>query len=374
MMRLVIMQEPGVEPGQFQPKIVELSYDPQRPVLRVGRHSSNDVVLSDASVSRHHSEIEVRSNGLMVQDLGSSNGTFVNNQRLDPKQQVFVKPSEQLRIGNVMLLLEPDAAPLPFGPEPVPSYQEAPYYPNPQSESPPARYEEPAPPLNQEPNYPPPPIYPSRPGKAKKAKQEGKASSPNWFVIGSLLGVVILGLGVVALVLLQKGNSINGQIALPINIFANPANAESVLNITLAHPSNWQRTEAVNGSQVTFYKPGSPTTTLTLEKPPGLIIADPNLSPEATIRQYVANVRANSQGFSSLLEPTATKLKDGTPGYFTRLVFSTTVSPIVTNYTVNALSFKCGSTLYFALSGAEGQEYNGATQQDLEAAIANFKC
>jgi hypothetical protein len=354
-MRLVIIQEPGVEPGQFQPKILDLDYDPQHPVLRVGRHSSNDIVLSDASVSRHHSEIEVRPNGLMVCDMGSSNGTFVSNQRLNPQQRVFVRPGEQLRIGNVITVLEPGPVPMPPSLEP---YQRPPQ----------ARYEEP---INQNPAYPP------VPEASKVAKPKNKPTSgPNWVVIGALLGMVILGLGVLTFVILQvfNSNSNNAQSVLPPNIFASPANDEAILNITMAHPSTWQKTEAANGTQVTFYKPGSPTIVITLEKPPGLIITDPKLTPEAALRQYIANVRTNSQGFSSLLEPTPTKLKDGTPGYFAQIVFSSKVQPLVTNYTVNVLTFKCGNTLYFASTGAEDKDYNGVTKQDLGAAIANFKC
>jgi hypothetical protein len=160
--------------------------------------------------------------------------------------------------------------------------------------------------------------------------------------------------------------------ALPSNVFASPANSDKVLGITLAHPSSWQRREGTN--VVGFSPPGSDNTVITLEKPPGPTILDPRLSPEVALRQYIANVRANSQNFRVLQEPALTRLKDGTPAWFSRVVFTTTGAPVVTDYTVNVLTFKCGDTLYFASTGAEGKNYNGATRQDLEAAIANFQC
>ena len=46
--------------------------------LSIGRHSENDIVLKDMSVSRHHATIEVRGQKLLVFDAGSKNGTIVN--------------------------------------------------------------------------------------------------------------------------------------------------------------------------------------------------------------------------------------------------------------------------------------------------------
>ena len=46
--------------------------------LSIGRHSENDIVLKDMSVSRHHATIEVRGQKLLVLDAGSKNGTIVN--------------------------------------------------------------------------------------------------------------------------------------------------------------------------------------------------------------------------------------------------------------------------------------------------------
>ena len=47
-------------------------------ILKIGRHSENDIVLKDMSVSRHHATIEVRGHRMFVRDARSKNGTIVN--------------------------------------------------------------------------------------------------------------------------------------------------------------------------------------------------------------------------------------------------------------------------------------------------------
>ncbi|WP_438012267.1 FHA domain-containing protein [Psychrobacter raelei] len=54
--------------------------------LTVGRGQDNDVVLGSKQVSRQHAELTVVDDELLVQDLGSSNGTLVNDVRLEPHQ------------------------------------------------------------------------------------------------------------------------------------------------------------------------------------------------------------------------------------------------------------------------------------------------
>jgi hypothetical protein len=63
----------------------------------VGRTGGNAVWLDDQSVSRLHCSISLRSNGeVVVADLGSANGTLINNQMLDERQ------TRQLQIGDVL--------------------------------------------------------------------------------------------------------------------------------------------------------------------------------------------------------------------------------------------------------------------------------
>src|SRR5688572_22956545 len=50
-------------------------------VVRVGRHPDSDIFLDDITVSRRHVELRRTSDGYLVRDVGSLNGTYVNRAR-----------------------------------------------------------------------------------------------------------------------------------------------------------------------------------------------------------------------------------------------------------------------------------------------------
>ncbi|HVG97413.1 MAG TPA: DUF3662 and FHA domain-containing protein [Chloroflexota bacterium] len=68
--------------------------------VRIGRGLDNEVVLEDASVSRHHAEITREDGVTEVRDLGSTNGTWVNAGRVEVAS---VEPGDQLAFGAVHL-------------------------------------------------------------------------------------------------------------------------------------------------------------------------------------------------------------------------------------------------------------------------------
>lgn len=65
----------------------------------IGRGRGSSIVLAHPLVSRQHCEIYEAEGGLMVRDLGSLNGTFVNNQRIG--ESAPLPPNELLTVGTV---------------------------------------------------------------------------------------------------------------------------------------------------------------------------------------------------------------------------------------------------------------------------------
>ena len=105
-MRLVVLEIPNVPPGTAQAQQFDFDIDPDRYIWVIGRQLGSDIHLVDPSISRRHAELEVRPDGFLARDLGSSNGTFVNDQRLQPYTPKLLRPGDRLRVGNVLTLLE----------------------------------------------------------------------------------------------------------------------------------------------------------------------------------------------------------------------------------------------------------------------------
>ncbi len=63
----------------------------------IGRETDNDVVLDDPATSRHHAEILFHEGHYVVKDLGSANGTYVNEQRVSERA---LADGDAIRIGQ----------------------------------------------------------------------------------------------------------------------------------------------------------------------------------------------------------------------------------------------------------------------------------
>ncbi len=72
------------------------------PVIRIGSAPDNDIVLHDRSVSRHHAELRRTNDGLLLRDLGSTNGTFVGSLRVS---EVYLAPETLCLLGHTRLTL-----------------------------------------------------------------------------------------------------------------------------------------------------------------------------------------------------------------------------------------------------------------------------
>jgi signal transduction histidine kinase len=71
------------------------------PVLSVGRDSSNRVRLHDTEVSRRHAEFRLTPDGYRLTDVGSANGSFVNNQAV---KDVLLQSGDQVQIGQTVFV------------------------------------------------------------------------------------------------------------------------------------------------------------------------------------------------------------------------------------------------------------------------------
>ena len=71
---------------------------------RIGRSPDNDIVLSDAKVSRHHAVITDDGTTFLVTDLGSANGVRVRGRRIDPSAEL--REGDRVRIGDQEFTLE----------------------------------------------------------------------------------------------------------------------------------------------------------------------------------------------------------------------------------------------------------------------------
>ena len=77
--------------------------------LSIGRSSAAELCFpEDAGLSRQHFAFETEGDGWTVQDLGSKNGTFVNNIPL--KAKLILKPGDRITAGHLVIVFEPDAA------------------------------------------------------------------------------------------------------------------------------------------------------------------------------------------------------------------------------------------------------------------------
>src|SRR6185369_6568692 len=71
----------------------------------IGRVEDNTFQIPDPSVSSHHCEVILRGNDVVVRDLNSTNGSYINGQ---PITEATLKPSQILRLGQVEVRLESD--------------------------------------------------------------------------------------------------------------------------------------------------------------------------------------------------------------------------------------------------------------------------
>jgi pSer/pThr/pTyr-binding forkhead associated (FHA) protein len=184
-MQLLIQS--GIEAG----KVVELN----QPVVVIGRQTGCDIVLADNQVSRRHLQISMQGGTITLTDLGSANGSFVNGQPLPPNVPVPLRPGDNFKIGDSVMILRPTANPPPVDiSATVGGYGSQPY-------NVPQSYAAPQPNYQHAPNYSQP--MSATPQSAPRTKKGGGAG----VVIGLIFALIIIGGGIAAIILLGGNNT-----------------------------------------------------------------------------------------------------------------------------------------------------------------------
>jgi hypothetical protein len=83
--------------------ILALDWGGSEQEVIIGRHHSCDVVITEPTVSRRHARLIFRDGGWIIQDLGSTNGTLLNGQRVG---RCRLRPGDHLALGHQLLRVD----------------------------------------------------------------------------------------------------------------------------------------------------------------------------------------------------------------------------------------------------------------------------
>ena len=81
-----------------------LIYLLNKPEIYIGSLTTNDIVVGSTGISRKHVKILVQDKSFFIIDQGSTNGTYINNERIAPGKRFEFTPSESIRLGEHVFL------------------------------------------------------------------------------------------------------------------------------------------------------------------------------------------------------------------------------------------------------------------------------
>ena len=96
--RLSGMRKPGTTYIVFQGQKVPLVHR-----LTLGRDAKNSIALEDKLASREHAVIQKIKDDFYIQDMHSTNGTFVNGKRIPPGDYIRLRLSDKILVGRTEL-------------------------------------------------------------------------------------------------------------------------------------------------------------------------------------------------------------------------------------------------------------------------------
>jgi pSer/pThr/pTyr-binding forkhead associated (FHA) protein len=85
------------------------SFSLTRDVTVIGRREDADLRIPLGDVSRKHARLIREPDGVRIEDLGSSNGTYLNGQRIE--REAVLQPGDSIQVGPVVFVLQIDGYP-----------------------------------------------------------------------------------------------------------------------------------------------------------------------------------------------------------------------------------------------------------------------
>jgi hypothetical protein len=181
--RLVVRR--GPQPNQ--------TYELNKDIITIGRDITNDIVINDPEASRHHMRLTRGAGGFTLEDLGSTNGTFINGQRLTGAKPL--NPGDMIGLGETVTLGyeavsagRPADAPSPFAPQPGQPIEsqapEAPFSLDDEEDVVPRPAQPAPPPYSYGPSYTESPEAPAYDYDPYAAREEQPRSAMRWVAIG----------------------------------------------------------------------------------------------------------------------------------------------------------------------------------------------
>lgn len=79
-------------------------YELTRPEIIIGRNENVDLIITSASVSRQHARLVRQGDDYAIEDLGSSNGTYINGEKLGTNR-ILLKSGDRIRLGQSVTLV-----------------------------------------------------------------------------------------------------------------------------------------------------------------------------------------------------------------------------------------------------------------------------
>lgn len=78
------------------------TFELHKDVYTLGREAGNDIIINDPQISRHHARLTLQGGSYVLEDLGSTNGSFVNGRRITGA--TALSPGDMVGLGDTVVL------------------------------------------------------------------------------------------------------------------------------------------------------------------------------------------------------------------------------------------------------------------------------